>query len=53
MNLMPYKCKTKEERKCEYECDYAYYGNKPDCFVPVLKAIIVWERNPRYNDGTK
>ena len=22
MNLMPFKCKTDEDKKCKYECDY-------------------------------
>ena len=45
MNLMPFKCKTDEDKKCKYECDYKNYGHMPYCYIPLL------ERNNRYNIG--
>jgi len=36
MNLMPYECKTRAEGNCQYDCDYIYFGNKMDCYEPLL-----------------
>lgn len=46
MNLMPFVCKTEEEGKCIYECDYKYYGRIPKCFKLSIKL------NKYYNDAT-
>ena len=35
MNLIPFKCKTDEDKKCKYECDYKNYGHSKSPRRPV------------------